>query len=87
MLKTESGLAMGLLLLMLNRLAGDGHVLVTTADNMGWDNVQLSEVDAIAQYIIDRLGAGTAKEQRELKKLEALKKTHPPTQKKRLDEQ
>ena len=61
-------------------------VLVTTICGMTWDNVQLNEVDAIAQYIIARLGAGTAKERRKLEKLKAQKKhTHKKT-KQRLDE-
>lgn len=81
----KSGLAMGQLCSEFNGLAGDGHVLVTTADNMGWDNVQLSEVDDITRYVIDRLGAGTAKERRKLKKLQAQKNPHTKT-KKRLDE-
>lgn len=58
-------------------------MLVTTVDNMGWDQVQPNEVDAIAQYIIDRLGAGTAKELR--KQAQAAKKPTHKT-KKRLDE-
>lgn len=51
---------------------------------MSWEQVQPNEVDAIAQYIIARLGAGTAKEIRKLKKLEALKKNPPTKTKKRL---
>lgn len=52
-------------------------MLRTTADNMGWDNVQLSEVDDITRYIIARLGAGTAKELRKQAQAQAAKKpTH-----------
>ena len=77
------GLAMGLLCSVLNRLA---DMVRTTADNMSWEQVQPNEVDAIAQYIIARLGAGTAKERRKLEKLKAQKKpTHKKT-KQRLDE-